>query len=205
MFRNLFRWSKDEIAMEIRGLYLDGEELNYTSVERNHLALLRAACRYFGSWKDAVEFSGLDYSKIRKYKAWTKTKIIDRIQELQRQEVDLSWRNVSTKVDPALAAAAVRANRFGSWKVALEAAGLDYDEIRRYREWDETLVIGEVRGLHEAGEALNSRDVQENTPPLFHAARRRFDNWDSTLEAAGLDADRIRKRPRNRTADVSCS
>ncbi|HOJ20542.1 MAG TPA: hypothetical protein PLY56_03330 [Armatimonadota bacterium] len=204
MIRNLFRWSKDEIAMEIRSLYLDGEELNYTSVEKNHLALLRAACRYFGSWKDAVEFAGLDYSKIRKYKTWTKAKIIERIQELHRQEVDLSWRNISTKVDPALAAAAVRANRFGSWRAALEAAGLNYDEIRRYREWDESLVIDEVRELAEAGEPLNSRDVQEHTPPLFHAARRRFENWDSTLEAAGLDADRIRKRPRSRETSASC-
>ncbi len=200
--RNLFRWSKDEIAMEIRSLFLDGEELNYTSVEKNHLALLRAACRYFGSWKDAVEFSGLDYAKIRKYKAWTKNKIVDRIKELHRREVDLSWRNVSTKVDPALAAAAVRPNRFGGWRAALEAAGLDYDEIRRYREWDETLVIQEVRDLHEAGGACNSRDVQENVPPLFHAARRRFDNWDSTLEAAGLDADTIRKRPRPRADEI---
>lgn len=193
---SLFRWSKDEIAMEIRGLFLDGEELNYTAVERNHLALLRAACRHFGSWKDAVEFAGLDYSKIRKYKAWTKRKILERIQELHRREVDLSWRNVSTNVDPALAAAAVRPNRFGSWREALEAAGLNYDEIRRYREWDETAVVREVREMHDAGEPVNSREVQENLPPLFHAARRRFDQWDRVLEAAGLDADQIRKRPR---------
>ena len=122
-------------------------------MRKNHPALLRAACRYFGSWKDAVEFAGLDYSKIPKYKTWTKAKIIERIQELHRQEVDLSWRNISTKVDPALAAAAVRANRFGSWRAALELLGLNYDEIRRYREWDESLVIDEVRELAEAGEA----------------------------------------------------
>ncbi|MBI3947210.1 MAG: hypothetical protein HY321_14890 [Armatimonadetes bacterium] len=197
--RHFFRWSKDEIAMEIRGLFLDGEELNYTAVEANHLALLRAACRYFGSWKDAVEFSGLDYDKIRKYQAWTKAKIVERIQELHRKEADLSWRNVSTKVDPALAAAAIRPNRFGSWRGALEAAGLNYDLIRRYRAWDENLVIREMRELHKAGEALNSRGVQESAPPLFHAARRRFEGWDSALEAAGLDASRIRKRSRART------
>ncbi|HEX3000392.1 MAG TPA: hypothetical protein VHR86_09190 [Armatimonadota bacterium] len=194
--RNLFRWSKDEIAMEIRSLYLDGEELNYTSVEKNHLALLRAACRYFGSWKDAVEFAGLDYEKIRKYKVWTKAKIIERIQQLRRDAVDLSWRNISTQVDPALAAAAIRPNRFGCWRTALEEAGLDYDEIRRYREWDKGTVVKEVREKFEAGEALNSRNMQEQEPPLFHAARRRFDNWDGALEAAGLNVNRIRKRPR---------
>lgn len=202
MFRSLFRWSKDEIAMEIRSLYLDGKELNYTSVERNHLALLRAACRYFGSWKDAIEYAGLDYDRIRKYKAWTNEKILARIQELHRKEVDLSWRNVSTNVDPALAAAAVRPQRFGSWRAALEAAGLNYDEIRRYREWDESQVVNELLGLHEAGEPLNSRDVQETTPPLFHAARRRFEHWDNALEAAGLDVDQIRKRPRPREVET---
>ena len=120
MIRNLFRWSKDEIAMEIRGLYLDGEELNYTSVEKNHLALLRAACRYFGSWKDAVEFAGLDYSKIRKYKAWTKAKIISASRNYRQ---DRSERNVSTKVDPHCGAACRQP--LGSWRAALEAAGLN--------------------------------------------------------------------------------
>lgn len=203
MFGNRFRWSKEEIAREIRSLYLDGEELNYTSVERNHLALMRAACRYFGSWKDAVEFAGLDYDSIRKYVAWTNEKIVARIRELHRQEVDLSWRNISTNVDPALAAAAVRPSHFGSWRAALEAAGLNYDEIRRYRSWDDSLVVRELLELHDCGEALNSRGVQESTPPLFHAARRHFESWDGALEAAGLDADRIRKRPRLRTVETN--
>ncbi|MDH7569905.1 MAG: hypothetical protein QHJ73_10000 [Armatimonadota bacterium] len=192
--RRFFRWSKDEIAMEIRGLYLDGEPLNYTAVEKNHTALLRAACRYFGSWKDAVEFAGIDYGEVRKYQVWTKAKIIQRIQELHRQEVDLSWGNVCRKVDPALAAAAVRPNRFGSWRAALEAAGLDYESIRRYRRWDENTIVHQLRELNAAGEPLNSREAQENAVPLFYAARRRFLCWDRALEAAGLDAARIRRR-----------
>lgn len=186
--------------MEIRSLFIDGEELNYAAVEKNHTALMRAAYRYFGSWKAAIEFAGLDYDQIRKYKAWTKAKIIARIQELNRKEVDLSWRNVSTAIDPALAAAAIRTNRFGSWRAALEAAGLDYETIRRYRQWDETAVIRELSEMNAAGEPLSSRDAQANTSPLFHAARRRFRRWDQALEAAGLEAAKIRKRPRTMTA-----
>ena len=37
------RWSKDEIALEILRLYAAREELNYGSVQANHLKLLRAA------------------------------------------------------------------------------------------------------------------------------------------------------------------
>lgn len=193
LWRRFVPWSKEAIAREIRDLHKEGEALNYTAVEKNHLALLRAACRYFGSWRDAVEFAGLDYDEIRKYRVWTNARIIEKIQELHRQEVDLSWRNV-TKKYPALAAAATRKSHFGSWRAALEAAGLNYDEIRRYRDWDEEKVIQEVRELHAAGEPLNSRDVQRSAQSLFCAAYRRFDSWDGALEAAGLDASRIRKR-----------
>jgi hypothetical protein len=169
----------------------EGEDLNYANIAQNQVALLRAATRYFGSWRAAVDYAGLDYEQIRRYKTWTRDRILDRIRELHKQGQDLSWRHVSTEVDPQLAAAATKRKHFGSWRSAIEAAGLTYGDIRRYREWDEKAVIDRLKELHAEGRELNAKSIEEYDITLITAARRRFDSWDKALTAAGLDYSKI--------------
>ncbi|BDI31155.1 hypothetical protein CCAX7_32060 [Capsulimonas corticalis] len=188
------KWSKESIAMEIVSMYESGENLNYSSVAANNLSLLRAATRYFGTWEAAVNFSGLDYEQIRRYKSWTRERIIARIQELHSQGVDLSWRNVCLNVDPQLAAAATKKSHFGSWREALESSGLNYDDIRRYREWDDERVLAMVREFHKNGAGLNAKNMEAEDITLITAARRRFDSWHQALTAAGLDYREIVQR-----------
>jgi len=164
-----------------------GENLNYAAVAQEQVALLRAATRYFGSWRLAVEFSGLNYDEIRRYKTWSRERIVERINELYQQGEDLSWRHVSTQVDPQLAAAATKRKHFGSWRNAVASAGLDYGKIRRYREWDADTIIQQIRALHEQGVDLNAKNMEDYDITLITAARRRFDSWDRALTAAGFD------------------
>ncbi len=185
------KWNKDAIALEILSMYESGENLNYSSVASNNLSLLRAATRYFGTWEDAVRFSGLDYDSIRRYKSWSRDRIVARIKELHAQDVDLSWRNVCLNVDPQLAAAATKKSHFGSWREALEASGLDYDAIRKYREWDDTRILDMVREFHRDGKELNAKNMEMEDITLITAARRRFDSWHKALTAAGLDYTEI--------------
>ena len=188
------KWSKESIGLEILSMYESGESLNYSSIANNNLALLRAATRYFGTWEAAVKFSGLDYDAIRRYKSWTRERIVARIQELHAQGVDLSWRNVCLNVDPQLAAAATKKSHFGSWREALEVAGLDYDTIRRYREWDDERILDMVREFHKDGKGLNAKNMEQEDITLITAARRRFDSWHHALSAAGLDYTEIVQR-----------
>jgi len=188
------KWSKESIAMEIVSMYESGENLNYSNIANTNITLLRAATRYFGTWEAAVNFAGLDYSQIRRYKSWTRDRIVERIQELHGQGVDLSWRNVSLNVDPQLAAAATKKSHFGSWREALEAAGLDYDSIRRYREWDDERILRMVRDFHAKGTGLNAKNMEMEDITLITAARRRFDSWHQALIAAGLDYRQIVQR-----------
>lgn len=181
------RWTKDAIALEILRLYAARQPLNYGDVQKNNLRLLRAATRYFGSWKAAVEFAGLDYDAIRRYKVWTHERIVEQIQQYHREGKDLAWRHVSLELDPALAAAAIRPNRFGSWRAALAAAGLDYDEIRRHRAWDDEQILAEIRRLHESGASLRVSEAAVEFPSLVAAARRRFEGWYEAIVAAGID------------------
>ncbi len=185
------KWSQDSIALEIVSMYESGENMNYASIAANNLALLRAATRYFGTWEAAVRYAGLDYDSIRRYKSWNRERIVARIQELHAQEADLSWRNVCLNIDPQLAAAATKKSHFGSWREALEAAGLDYDAIRRYREWDDERILQMVRDFHLEGKELNAKSMEEEDITLITAARRRFDSWHQALTAAGLDYKEI--------------
>jgi hypothetical protein len=175
-------------------MYESGENLNYSSVASYNLALLRAATRYFGTWEAAVNFAGLNYDDIRRYKSWTRQRIVERIRELHSQNVDLSWRNVCINVDPQLAAAATKKSHFGSWRDALEASGLDYDDIRRYQEWDDDRILERVRHRAEAGKPLNAKNVEMEDITLITAARRRYDSWHQALIAAGLDYRQIVRR-----------
>ncbi len=185
------KWSKETIAQQIVQMFENKESLNYSEIAQDQVALLRAATRYFGSWRGAIEFAGLNYDDIRRYKSWTKPRILDRIRELHTQGEDLSWRHVSMIVDPQLAAAATKRKHFGSWKAAVAAAGLDYGTIRRYQEWDEDSIIGRVNELHSKGVDLNAKSMEEYDITLITAARRRFDSWDRALTASGLDYKKI--------------
>ena len=110
-----------------------------------------------------------------------------RIRTLHEQGADLSWRQVSGKTDPCLAAAAVRPGHFGSWRAALSAAGLDYDRIRRYRQWSREGVLRAVCHRHARGQALNVAALEPGETALLTAARRRFGSWERALAAAGLN------------------
>jgi hypothetical protein len=172
-------------------MYQAGENLNYAYIAQEQVALLRAATRYFGSWKAAIEYAGLNYEEIRRYKTWSRDRILERIRELHEQGEDLSWRHVSTQVDPQLAAAATKRKHFGSWRSAVTNAGLDYSQIRRYKEWDEETIKQKLVALHEQGVDLNAKNMEEFDITLITAARRRFDSWDRALTAAGLDYKKI--------------
>ncbi len=168
-------------------MHEDGMDLSYATVAQEQVALLRAATRYFGSWRSAMDYAGLDYDGIRRYRSWSRERILEGIRELHEKGEDLSWRNVSTVVAPQLAAAATKSKHFGSWRSAVTAAGLNYSEIRRYREWNEETILERLRELHAEGKDMNAKSIEEYDITLITAARRRFDSWDKALTAAGLD------------------
>lgn len=185
------RWTRETILGEILRRYETEQDLSYSGLLREDLPLLRAATRHFGSYPLAVAAAGLNYEDLRRYRTWTNERIIARLRELDAQGADLSWRHVSTKLDPTLAAAAVKAHHFGSWQKALEAAQLDYDKIRRYHDWSEAEVLRLIRSRFETGQPLNAKALEKEHTALITAARRRFPAWHASLQAAGLDYKQI--------------
>ncbi|HAH86484.1 MAG TPA: hypothetical protein DCL60_03825 [Armatimonadetes bacterium] len=165
-------WTRETVIAAIRAEAQAGHDLSYLRVQERVPSLLRAAQRTFGSWRLAIEASGFDYNDIRRYKVWTREKVIERIRELYEKGEDLSWRNVSTKLDPALAAATLHAGRLASWQDALTAAGLDPEKIMRYKKWSSDRVKKELLDLAQKGISLDQDTLAVVSPALLAAIYR---------------------------------
>ena len=85
---------------------------------------------------------------------------------------------------------------FGSWKNTVEAAGLDYAAIRKYKKWESDHVIQEIRNRFERNEPISCRFVQLGCRNLYMAAVHRFGGWNHAVSAAGVDYESVRMRRR---------
>lgn len=168
-------WTREAVISAIQVEFASGRPLNYSNTEKRIPSLLRAAERVFGSWSKAVEAAGINYEDVCLYRTWSREKIIERIQEWYRKGADLSWRNVSQKLDPPLAAAALHANRFESWNDALLAAGIDPMQVRRYRKWSKTKVDEGLIEMAKQGVNLDQDTLLKKSPALLAAVYRYCD------------------------------
>lgn len=166
------KWTPTEVVTEILAAAAEGRDLSYSRMRGYNPALVRAAEREFGAWGSAVEAAGFDYETVRRYRRWTRERVIARIRELYDQGADLSWYMVMTQVDPPLAAAALHAGRFTSWSEALHAAGLDPRKIARYQHWSPELIRQEVHKIVERGVPLDRRTLKARAAPLLAAIDR---------------------------------
>ena len=121
---------------------------------------------------------------------WQPEMIIEHIQSRHGRERLNSHYYATTY--PDVYAAAERL--FGSWKEAIEAAGLDYSKIRRYQKWSRDKVIRKIKETHKQGQPINSTAMQNTNKPLYMAAIKRFGNWENAVTAAGINYRKIRKR-----------
>src|SRR3954453_461503 len=189
-------WTKDEIVRTLKKLHKSGEDLSYNALARKRQPLVSAAAYHFGSYRKAVERAGIDYATVVRRPRWTKVAIVDLIKQAKRRGDDLHWSAVPKRRDELgrAAFAALQPRLFGSWDRALHGAGLDADEVNRYRKWDKERIIYELRSRWREHDALNSGAIQREDPGLHAAAVRHFTSYDGALRAAKLDPDRVRER-----------
>lgn len=129
---------------------------------------------------------------------WTRVRVIRVLKRAYRAGRDLSWTAVvGGRGELRRAAfAAVRRRLFGSWDRALHAAGLHAGDIARYRSWDRTEVVAELRELAADGERLSSGRMRREDPGLHAAAVRYFGSWPGALRRAGVSVEKARERRR---------
>jgi hypothetical protein len=197
-------WDKPKILAALKKLHKQGTDLSYNALAKRVQSLVSAAAYHFGSYRTAVERAGIDYSEVVRRPRWTRASIIGVIKDAKRADKELHWSAVTKRRDELgkAAFASLQQRLFGSWDRALHAAGLDADEVNRYRKWDKNTVISELKARFRDGEALNSGAIQRDDPGLHAAAVRHFVGYDEALRAAKLDPDKVRQRRVWDRADV---
>ncbi|MBI4098748.1 MAG: hypothetical protein HY437_01785 [Candidatus Magasanikbacteria bacterium] len=148
---------------------------------------------YFGSWRKAIEATGLTYDDVRVLHhvcpVWSKEKIIVTIKEMHGRKQPLNYYHVETK-KPRLLGAAV--THFGGWAQAIDAAGLDYSKLRKWRlqrSWSKTAIVTEVIRRANEGLSIRGNDIFREDQGLYKAAMQHFGKrgWAKARVLAGFD------------------
>jgi 5-methylcytosine-specific restriction endonuclease McrA len=184
-------WTIEKVVEKISGMYANGDNLRSSYVRKHCHGLCDAAVKYFETWEKAISYCGIDYDTIRFGRKWTKDLVVDEIKNLHKNGESIKSGYVQKKY-PALQSAAFKI--FGDWGNAVEAAGFDYDKVRRGRKWTKDLIIQEIKKLHNNGESLSSRNIQNSYPYIHGAAFKAFGSWGKAVEACGFEYTKIRKR-----------
>src|SRR3712207_5077804 len=161
-------WTRDDILKALKKLHKSKADLSYNALAARQQPLVSAAAYHFGSYRKAVERAGIDYASVIRRPRWTRPMIIGLIKQAKRKAEDLHWSAVTKRRDELgrAAFASLQPRLFGSWDRALHAAGLDADEVNRYRMWNKDTIVFELRGRAKEREPLNSGAVQREDPGL---------------------------------------
>ncbi len=189
-------WDKPEILRSLKKLHKSGQDLSYNALARKRQPLVSAAAYHFASYRKAVERARIDSATVVRRPRWTKAAIIALIKAAKRKDEDLHWSAVTKRRDELgkAAFASLQPRLFGSWDRALHGAGLDAEEVSRYRKWTADTVVFHLKLRHRAHEPLNSGAIQRDDPGLHAAAVRHFATYDAALRAAKLDPEKVRER-----------
>jgi hypothetical protein len=191
-------WTRAKILQELRRLHKAGCDLSYNGLARENQSLVSAAAYHCGGYKRAVEQAGITYASVLRRPRWTKLQIIKLIKEAKRKGGNLHW-SAATRGGDELAKAAfaaIQPRLFGRWDKALQAAGLDADDVALYRKWDKDSIVYEMRSRSRDRKPLNSGAIQTEDPGLHAAAVRHFGDYDGAIKAAKLDPLKVRIRQR---------
>lgn len=128
-------------------------------------------------------------------KQWTKEEIIETVKTFYREGKDLRP-HIIGKVKPDLYFAAYK--QFGSWRDALEAAGINYDVYMNQKERlitgveaKKTKIIAQIRQLYKKGGAKELRKARIRHRRLYLQAQYWFGGWIKAVEAAGFNWEEI--------------
>ncbi len=161
------------------------EPLNSHYFSTHYPSVYAAAERIFGSWKAAIESAGLDYRKIRKYRIWTRSGVLQTIKQMKKAGKSLSCQTVQNSDKPLYMAAI---HRFQSWSQAVRAAGIDYSKIRRRRSMTPEEIKSEILALFRRGEDLAYSNMREKHQYLLAAGMKKLGkgSWAAARRKCGI-------------------
>ena len=161
------------------------EDLNSHYYATTYPDVYAAAERTFGSWGEAIESCGLDYSLIKKYKSWTRQSVRDEIRRLAKAGEPLFSQHAQNHHKPLYMAAI---KRFGNWGKALQSAGVDYKSVRLRRSMTAAEIKNEVLALFRSGESLSYMNMRKNYLYLQAVAMKKLGDgsWARARRECGI-------------------
>jgi hypothetical protein len=180
---------KRQIAREIRRRNKLGLPINSFAVYKQAGDLYHAATVYFPRppWASALRFAGFDPKEVSPMNHWRRKPFL--LQEIRnRFESGLPlYGSFIQKNCAGMYQGAARL--FGSWRKAIEAAGLNYADIKKVwsQFWTKEKVIADIKALEAQGVRLSAKAMQTNHRPLFATATSLFGSWANAVEAAGIN------------------
>jgi hypothetical protein len=144
-------WSKERVISELQTLDRKYRELSMWDIRTNFgrketSNLYCAMKRYFGSIREAVDQSHLDYDALiahtericlNEKQVWSEKKIISELKRLYKSNYKLSLKDIRTDFGHVFSGCALYAamsTYFGSPRRAIEESGLDYQELLHNRK-----------------------------------------------------------------------
>jgi len=124
---------------------------------------------------------------------WNEQRIIQTLKQLHQEGKPLSYNALAKKKQSLVSAAAYH---FGSYRRAVERAGIAYAEVLRRPRWSKQHIIAVIKKAKREGLDLHWSSVTKRRDELGKAAfaslqKRLFGSWDRALHGAGLDSDEI--------------
>ena len=185
------KWTKEEVITEMKKFIDSGEKLNSTNIINKNSSLYHACVNIFGSYKNTIEYLGINYNYISQVKKLTPVDIQNELRNLYEKGEDISSQNMQQKYRN-LHASCQRV--FGSYKIAIESINLNYDDIRKTKTWSKEKILNEIKSLNDKGEDLTSKYVSEKYNDLHHACKWYFNSYEEAVKQAGIDYYNITKR-----------
>jgi hypothetical protein len=178
------RWNGEMICRHIIKRHKK-EPLNYLYYVTEYPDVHAAADRLFGSWKNALEACGFDYKNIRKYKTWSKMKVIEAIKKAHKKGEALSSNHVQKNHKPLYMAAV---KRFKSWGRAIKYAGIDYNTIRLRRCMNKKEIKAKIQELFSKGENLSYSNMRLKHQYLLAAGMKKLGDgsWAEARRKCGI-------------------
>lgn len=188
-------WSRERVIDEIRKLHRTGQHMSSSalaSAGRNDLVI--AALKYVGSWARARSLAGVAFKANRVFSlpVWDAATVVGEIQARHQQGQSLAL----SKSPKSLTCAARRI--FGSWRAAVDSAGIDYDSVLLLRTYDDDELLVWLRELARKKPYMTLFDLDKHGE---HAVicRRRWGSLEAAASAAGLVGWPTRTRRRAMT------
>jgi hypothetical protein len=174
------KWNHARVCTALREWSKANGVLDRLTLVRDNPALCATAEKYFKNLEQAAAAAGVPFR--HRQTPWTTEKVLEEIKERAKRKMSLKPKIVK-KTQYGLYRAAVR--RYGSWKKALAAAGLEAVEGMR-KVWAKGELEAELRAWVQRYGILKSGSLMKTNRKLFDGVRNRYGSFQAAARALGL-------------------